>query len=368
MKKNKRIMLLFVGAVLLMGLASIVSGGGLGCVVALHVVVGNILIGVGEGLFLSKAYRYPKRKGIPRLVVANYMVTGLLALLLFAERGHGDQLSLQKAPIWLLWMIGASCAVMMTVKYGAILYCFRRRSIRFWRALKATLVTQIPVFLILLAWYAPACSMGLYTESELTAPDRFSSHPTAWCYYLSGDDGMIYRCRLDGSGAEFVSHGPADRSAERLFLSYSKSSRCWDLRARIRRGEARSDTLILPSVVSAWAMGIRPAGPRSRHLTLIDLRPKTGQQRQFLVSLDRFRGLEVITHKVANGFAATTTSTERFILALSTPFLSWRVQNATVLPGDQIVFQIGDLICLFDPETRKIGMIARGRSPVVVVE
>ena len=57
-----------------------------------------------------------------------------------------------------------------------------------------------------------------------------------------------------------------------------------------------------------------------------------------------------------------------FKLSVETPFLALEIINATVLPGDEVVFQAGNQVCIFDRESRKLGVLARGRGPVVVLE
>ena len=48
---------------------------------------------------------------------------------------------------------------------------------------------------------------------------------------------------------------------------------------------------------------------------------------------------------------------------------SWAVNNAVHIEGDNIVFQLGyDQICVFNPESGKITLIARGKEPVVALK
>ena len=57
----------------------------------------------------------------------------------------------------------------------------------------------------------------------------------------------------------------------------------------------------------------------------------------------------------------------KFRFSLETPFACWPVRNATQVEGDLVVFQLGrDQICLLDPATRRIALIARGQGPIVV--
>ncbi len=44
------------------------------------------------------------------------------------------------------------------------------------------------------------------------------------------------------------------------------------------------------------------------------------------------------------------------------------VRNATHLPGDAVLFQLGrDQICVLDPVRRQVALLARGRGPTAVM-
>ena len=53
---------------------------------------------------------------------------------------------------------------------------------------------------------------------------------------------------------------------------------------------------------------------------------------------------------------------------LQTPALSGGASHATILPGEQVVFQFLGGVYLLDIETRKVGLIACGRRPLVTLE
>ena len=64
----------------------------------------------------------------------------------------------------------------------------------------------------------------------------------------------------------------------------------------------------------------------------------------------------------------TDTGTE-FSIGFEMPLGNWLIRNATHLPGDYVLFQLGrDQICLFDPLRKRIAIIARGRGPVAILE
>jgi len=65
-------------------------------------------------------------------------------------------------------------------------------------------------------------------------------------------------------------------------------------------------------------------------------------------------------------YGTTKADDRRFHFSLETPFASWVVRNATQLEGDFVVFQLGDdQICILDPVSKKIALIARGKGPIV---
>ncbi len=57
-----------------------------------------------------------------------------------------------------------------------------------------------------------------------------------------------------------------------------------------------------------------------------------------------------------------------FRLATDMPIVQWGALNVTHLPGDYVVFQLGeDQICIAEPKTWRVALLARGRGPVAVV-
>ncbi len=56
-------------------------------------------------------------------------------------------------------------------------------------------------------------------------------------------------------------------------------------------------------------------------------------------------------------------------LYLGNAFFQPRVEQATVLPTDQVIFSItGGYVMLLDGETQRLAILARGVSPVVALD
>jgi hypothetical protein len=69
------------------------------------------------------------------------------------------------------------------------------------------------------------------------------------------------------------------------------------------------------------------------------------------------------------GLEATHKETGECVrFSYETPFGAWAVRNAVHLPTDKVLFQLGDdQICAFDPATRRVALLWRGRGPVAVI-
>jgi hypothetical protein len=53
---------------------------------------------------------------------------------------------------------------------------------------------------------------------------------------------------------------------------------------------------------------------------------------------------------------------------LKTPFVAWNVRNATHLPGNIVLFQLGEnQVWVFDPDSRKVALLTHGTGPVAVI-
>jgi hypothetical protein len=64
-----------------------------------------------------------------------------------------------------------------------------------------------------------------------------------------------------------------------------------------------------------------------------------------------------------------TKNGRQLFLYLETPFLAWSVDLIGTLPDGQVILQIGtNQICILDPETRKMAILAKGPDATVTVK
>jgi hypothetical protein len=55
-------------------------------------------------------------------------------------------------------------------------------------------------------------------------------------------------------------------------------------------------------------------------------------------------------------------------LSFETPFGAWTVRNATQLPGEKVLLQLGDnQVCVLDPNAKRVAPLDHGRGPIAVI-
>lgn len=325
--------------------------------VPLHLAVGNAIIGIGEGLVLSFVFKFKKRLSVPVMIIANYfsMITG--AVLLDYLSGHVSITLYQgKAALW----VAAALSFVATIflEWPFIMFLFKKQASWLKRSLLGSLLVQSLSYLIIIPWYLVSSTASLYSGSELVHDFAFSRNRSALIYYIAPDDN-VYKMHLSGNAPELVLKTEPPFQKANLSLAESPGSRSCDL--YLVRWDTQADDpekvlvrqRVAPNNNGFCSKDEDADVPADVH----DLRPR--DQREWSV----WHGFWA-----ADGLLMQNEKTdERIRLAVETPFLMWNIQDLSVLPGDEVVFQLGeDQICLFARNGRKLGLITRGRSPIVV--
>lgn len=90
----------------------------------------------------------------------------------------------------------------------------------------------------------------------------------------------------------------------------------------------------------------------------IDYRPQSEREFEIFTGFWAAQGLEIFNDQ----------TDEYYHISLETPFAQWYVRSATVLPGDEVIFQFGPQICIYSLRTKNIYLLAKGTSPVVILD
>jgi hypothetical protein len=337
----------------------------------LHLLVGNLIIGVVEGLLVAVLYRTGKLRTTLLLIAANYisMLAGVGIFNAISPSPLGDIFG-QRAPAeitldnvgWyhlrsLLWILGLT----VVLEFPFFWFIVRRQPHRYRRAILACGLAQFASYAMLAACYLPVSNMTVLIV-ERASPPSFGTNTAAWIYYINPQDGDVWRIHPDGSGrAHFAPLGITNRNA-RLSLRRQAPDNAWDLWATQWEGSLSASILVTEALTTK--------GPRSdwnyvyeKSMSLWDREPIW-----LTDPADCSWDVQAEVGWPDGGLYATHRNGQRVTVGLATPFLRWRTGSASVLPQDQVVFQLGDQVVLLDLNTRKLGLLALGRGPVVALD
>ncbi len=331
---------------------------------AFYLVLGNALIGVGEGLLIAQVFGTRKKMTVPVMILANYFSAWVGYIGLIAFKNHFLDLNLYTAWQFILLLTLATCVVSMILEWPFIMFCMRKHLQWGKQSAQATALAQGASYLFIIPIFLMASGTSLYTrttlDSDLAGRVTIAGH----VYFISGEDGDVYRITLGDAQPEYVFDLNSTDENDRLFVRRSTGKDGWDLFARLETDERDNPQLV--SVQEGLSGIAAPEPQRQRDGGKVrdnwaqfgpatDLRQLDEPKWWFRVSLWAGEGLTAGSKR------------RRVHLALETPFVRWPVRNATVLPGDVVVFQLGQQICLFELESKRVGLLAMGRGPVVVL-
>ncbi len=324
----------------------------------LHLALGNLVIGLGEGFLLARLARLPAVWSMGLLVLANYVSSWAAFLLLPLLSSPARELSVVQLLTWGPW------ALLFVTWLGSVVtewpFCWlagwRTNRPRWWlRSLLLCAVLQVASYALLVPWYASVSHWGRGLKAG-PEPTESARGLTAWVYYIARD-GRLERVRFDGTGRE-----PTERSVPAGAYLDGRSARTDEpALVLICRGERTADVRPCESgasvaegnVVTDWRIG----GCRHwREMT--DLRPPRSSAWNVVSSVYSSAGLLI---------AREGDVSSRYSTGFATPWLHARSSDATVVPRDLVVFEWGGReIVVLDMAARRLWPIAWGRDPVVV--
>ena len=273
---------------------------------ALHLLFGNLVIGVVEGALLC--YLYPRRASravVAFMVVANYLSAWLGYCLCNAATPvfYGAGLRHLKAAL--------CCAVVVAYLFTVVVEApfvwlsIRRGGTSLGQVAKASFLVQGVSYAAMLLWYSlvsstSLCSAEVVDASAMDLPGGFTvKYQDSGGRWLAGD----LRTR---KWAEAPAPDVAEDDGENKFLIE---------RLRVRTAGETND--VWECRLGFWA---------------------------------------------AQGLMCQNKKTRRVVrFALETPFAMWYARDATQLPDGKVVFRLGmDQICVADPDKNRIALLARG--------
>lgn len=333
----------------------------------LFLVIGSLLIGYGEAALLSRCFKLDAKRTRRWMVGANY-TSALIGL--FAIPGLHQLLRVTVftgAPLYTIRpeyyvLLAASFLLTVLIEWPFCAAAFKRGERRWKRTLKASLLAQVASYLVLLPLYV---WLADYSVVAALSPDRslgfVPSDLAARVYYISAEDGDVYSVRVAGGDRRREYEIDDSLAAEKVYgaqLDEGDGNGLW-LLLEDHRDENRVLLGPLPGTpgVPSPAASVEDAHECAADVACAwDLRPSDEREWQFHVV--PWGGWRITCKRGA----------ETISLRYETTYDAWGLENLTAIRGGLIVFEAGEQILVADLEQRKIGVVALGRGPFVIIE
>ena len=329
----------------------------------MHLFFANAVIGIGEGILLVLLFRASWLRAIPLMIVANYLSAWAGFYLIRSTREHVIEAILSADPTAALVMLSnysvhlfvaataALYVLTVIVEWPLIFVALGSRKRHGILALAVSVLLQTVSYAILVPFYVGATNESLFTEVTIDPQVVSGTADNAWIYFLSDERNALCRVRINGTRFEEVRTLDDSRMWHYLEMSRENRDSPWNLEAT-SLGLSRSLTLVPeigPPESFPWRIYNGPYPPGYR--------------------LPKEMGSDWIVEGRCTFLYAGNRKEDKLVkLVLETPLLPWEVRYVADMPDDRIVFQLGPRIFLLDPNTARLGGIAIGRCPTVVLD
>lgn len=336
----------------------------------LHLVLGNLLIGLLEGYLLAKLFRLPKGKTIGILILANYFSAWVGGLFLRGAIVHALPLDLNNAWSFFWAMVVLTYLMTLVLEFPFVALALRRDPKWLSKSIRGSLAIQTVSYVLLFGWYWLASGTSLYTKMEIVQLSAMSLPEKVLMYFIDADDGNVYVMNLKTPERRKVYDLKSTDSNDRLFVRRSSANtNRWDLVARIVTEARRNPRLV--TVEEGFATEAAP--------TWQSMQTDPPQEEDSWFNFGQVARLGSAKESrwdfwsgfwPIEGLYGTQTNTGAQVgFSFETPFGAWNVRNATLLPSDKVLFQLGqEQVCVFDPTAKRVALVTKGRGPIAVME
>ena len=309
-----------------------------------HVLVGGAVVGLFQGLMLARFWGVSRRRALVQMVAACYgsMLLVLPSAVFLVDRYVPLALLSTVAP----WLYAAVFVATLLIQWPFVRGAMRPRSRVATKSALACTILNALSFSMLFALYASTCNIGILRLQLVPAADvAWQSDPVV--FYVDAQHASVMRTR------------PASMDT-RIAMQYHGEQ------APMIVGHEGAVDACLPadSAGRDWTCwGLSPedaqphfATPRPREVVAVDLRTRTSA---WTFESGR-QGVGLRVHEAGDSNWQS--------VALNAPLIARRVAQITVLPGDQLVLQVGREVCVLDWPKRTLSVLAAGTEPYVLLD
>ncbi len=362
--KRSRYLLPLVALALFPSTASANVGTPLMWASMLHLVFGNAIIGLIEGLLLAWIFKCSKWKSILILIAANYASAWAGGFFVANYLASLPDITIQTIQLWFLGFVLAAFVVTLLIEFPFFWLALRSRENALRRALVATPLIHGVSYALLLGWYWMASGTSMMTKLEVVSADEMEVSEPYSLYFISVKGDQVLRMDIKNSGsAQPISEVAAPHRNDRLFVRPRDGSG-FDLLVYLDSEDrgAETEALVLEDFSEQAPVERRISEEHSEEAegSWFNFGPVpaigTDSDWEFRTGFWPGEGISGVNKKAG----------KKLHFSLELPFAAWPVRNATQISGDYVVAQLGDdQICLMHLESGRIALIARGKGPII---
>jgi len=325
-----------------------------------NLLLGNILIGVWEGLLVSWAFKVPRKRTIYLMIAGNYasMIVGMILIMAmggYSALGWDSDVYAVRRQVAL--GAAASLGATLVVEWPFFILALKSCSRRLGKSVLANVLAQVASYAVLIPVAVAMGQFGVLTDVRIDPNVVSEAGEDATIFYTLPREDAVYRIRLNGTKREKIAALDRSKGWGNLCLMQEAATGKWNVCVDLdREVEVLLRDVALPMVPDVVQDANRPFShmivPRAVDKP-IDYRPIA--QRHWQVEMDWL-----------NLIARDTKTGQEIRVGLDTQFATWLLNYPTVLPGDRVVFVANRQILLLDLNTRRLGAIAKGWEPIVI--
>ena len=320
----------------------------------LHLFIGNAFIGLLEGFLLVKLFKASSSKCLLIMVGANYFSSWVGG---FFIQFVSFQIpwNLYNGWSWFWILVVLTYLLTLVLEWPFVFLCFRRTPGALERSLQGDVVVNTISYIILFGWYWLASDAGLYRQMHIVQPSHMTM-PNAVVYYIASTNGQVNALDLQTqSTVKFLKLDQPVGSLRLVIRPAEFNPANWD----VVEEYAYTNILIASNLALVASEDWRDPNLSHRWYRVHQIGMAAESKWTFETGSEPGEGL--------TGRNAETG--KHFDLSMDAPFLVWTIHNGSHLPGDNVIFQLGDdQICLLQTSTKEISLLCRGWSPAVFLK
>jgi len=331
--------------------------------------IGNTLMGLLQAFLIRLIFKVRGCGLVFWAIAANY-VSAIAGIILI--NGYSDAVigwvggSLPIYAVWRILLVLALASFLLTVLIEWPFYWLAMgpRSGGWKRSLRATLLVNVVSYILLAGWYWTASPKPFDWGGSLCRASEMTAMPDARVFYLSPDGKEVWQVRLDWSAPSRFCALPTpepngvlgfwstDHAGYWQLASRPAWNKPWQVIAEVGPCRATSRPTEKSGEVPIGWQGFPFTG---------DLQVESSRTWEIQTGSGGVEGVRVRAAKPIMG-------EYRYIRGVWLPWIAWGAASPTILPNDQMVFQLGEQIMWVDLSRNLAAGIAAGHGPVVTLD